>query len=58
MKLISLDKAQLNENSLTTILSNVISTRINNYNVVFFCIGSDRSTGDSLGPLVGSFLTP
>lgn len=57
MKLISLDEAQLNENSLTTILSNVIPTRIHNYNVVFFCIGSDRSTGDSLGPLVGSFLT-
>ncbi len=24
---------------------------------VFLCIGSDRVTGDSLGPLVGSFLT-
>ncbi|MCM3693986.1 spore protease YyaC [Neobacillus niacini] len=24
--------------------------------IVFFCIGTDRSTGDSLGPLVGSLL--
>lgn len=57
MKLMPLDQAQLNKNSLTTVLSNIIPTRIHNYNVVFFCIGSDRSTGDSLGPLVGSFLT-
>jgi putative sporulation protein YyaC len=26
-------------------------------NLVFFCIGTDRSTGDSLGPLTGSRLT-
>ena len=26
-------------------------------NLVFFCIGTDRSTGDSLGPLTGSHLT-
>ncbi|WP_044641410.1 spore protease YyaC [Risungbinella massiliensis] len=25
-------------------------------NIVFICIGTDRSTGDSLGPLVGTFL--
>lgn len=25
-------------------------------NVTFCCIGTDRSTGDSLGPIVGSFL--
>jgi putative sporulation protein YyaC len=24
--------------------------------IVFICVGTDRSTGDSLGPLVGSFL--
>ncbi|MDF2670754.1 MAG: sporulation protein, partial [Paenibacillus sp.] len=24
--------------------------------LVFFCIGTDRSTGDALGPLVGTFL--
>ena len=26
---------------------------INNRTIIFLCIGSDRSTGDSLGPLVG-----
>ncbi|MDB5085853.1 MAG: spore protease YyaC [Bacilli bacterium] len=26
--------------------------------IVILCIGTDRSTGDALGPLVGSFLTP
>ncbi len=25
--------------------------------LIFFCIGTDRSTGDALGPLVGTFLT-
>lgn len=25
--------------------------------VVFLCIGTDRSTGDSLGPLVGTYLS-
>ncbi|OMD19948.1 spore protease YyaC [Paenibacillus odorifer] len=25
-------------------------------NIVFACIGTDRSTGDSLGPLVGTYL--
>ena len=24
--------------------------------IIILCIGTDRSTGDSLGPLVGSFL--
>lgn len=28
-----------------------------NKKIVVLCVGSDRSTGDSLGPLVGSFLT-
>lgn len=27
-----------------------------NKNIVFFCIGTDRSTGDALGPLTGSAL--
>jgi len=26
-------------------------------NIIFFCIGTDRSTGDSLGPLTGSHLS-
>ncbi|AXI00666.1 spore protease YyaC [Sporosarcina sp. PTS2304] len=25
--------------------------------IIFYCIGSDRSTGDSLGPLTGSYLS-
>lgn len=29
----------------------------NTPNLVFFCIGTDRSTGDALGPLIGSHLT-
>lgn len=28
----------------------------NNENVVIICIGTDRSTGDSLGPLIGTFI--
>ena len=30
--------------------------RTSQQSIVFVCIGTDRSTGDSLGPLVGSFL--
>ena len=56
MKSLSIGEVELNTNSLVSMLSNVIPIGINSYNVVFFCIGSDRSTGDSLGPLVGSFL--
>jgi len=41
-----------------TSLSNNISKRISSYgnfsDIVVLCIGTDRSTGDSLGPLVGS----
>ncbi|MEK4520084.1 spore protease YyaC [Psychrobacillus sp. FSL W7-1457] len=29
----------------------------NHQNLVFCCIGTDRSTGDALGPMTGSFLT-
>ncbi|UGB32235.1 DUF1256 domain-containing protein [Metabacillus sp. B2-18] len=34
----------------------MIPTNITNNRVVFVYIGTDRSTGDSLGPLVDSFL--
>ena len=27
------------------------------HELIFFCIGTDRSTGDTLGPLTGSHLT-
>lgn len=29
----------------------------NTQDLIFFCIGTDRSTGDALGPLTGSLLT-
>ena len=29
---------------------------LNNRPIVFVCIGTDRSTGDSLGPLIGTLL--
>ena len=29
---------------------------LNKKNILFVCIGTDRSTGDSVGPLAGSFL--
>ncbi|MBP2243157.1 putative sporulation protein YyaC [Cytobacillus eiseniae] len=34
----------------------LLPTSINNRPIVFVCIGTDRSTGDSLGPLVGTLL--
>ncbi|MPQ43774.1 spore protease YyaC [Clostridium tarantellae] len=38
-------------------LINELSTVIkDNRPIVFFCVGSDRSTGDSLGPLIGEKL--
>lgn len=36
-------------------LSSMISN-LTNDEIVFFCIGTDRSTGDSFGPLIGSYL--
>lgn len=40
-------------------LSNYFLDQIpfNHPNLVFCCIGTDRSTGDALGPMTGSFLT-
>ena len=29
-----------------------------NRDIIFLCIGTDRSTGDSLGPLIGYKLKP
>lgn len=34
----------------------MLPVRIVNRPVVFVCIGTDRSTGDSLGPLIGTLL--
>ena len=33
-----------------------IPSTLNNRPIVFVCIGTDRSTGDSLGPLIGTLL--
>lgn len=41
---------------LTNALAALIPNSLNGNNVVFACIGTDRSTGDSLGPLVGTYL--
>lgn len=41
---------------LTQALMSMIPANVENKDIVFFCIGTDRSTGDSLGPLVGSKL--
>jgi putative sporulation protein YyaC len=42
---------------ITAALAATIPYRLTNDDVVFLCIGTDRSTGDSLGPLVGTYLT-
>lgn len=41
---------------ITDALAAVIPTELTVNDVVFLCIGTDRSTGDSLGPLVGTYL--
>lgn len=38
-------------------LSNLLKQTITSSELVVVCIGTDRSTGDALGPLVGSLLT-
>lgn len=37
-------------------ISELFPSDLNNEDVVFFCIGTDRSTGDSLGPVIGTLL--
>lgn len=37
-------------------ITQLLPSPIRNRPIVFVCIGTDRSTGDSLGPLVGTFL--
>jgi putative sporulation protein YyaC len=48
------DDFQAAENLAEQLLSNFPS--MNSRPIVFVCIGTDRSTGDSLGPLVGTLL--
>src|SRR5206468_11598946 len=37
-------------------LEALIPSHIQNNDVVYLCIGTDRSTGDYLGPMVGTYL--
>ena len=46
------DAADVIAKELFTSLPSVLHSRP----IVFVCIGTDRSTGDSLGPLIGSLL--
>lgn len=46
---------QLTERLSYALYSNLLS-KVNYYDLVVVCIGTDRSTGDALGPLVGSKL--
>lgn len=41
---------------LTHSLYSTLLPKANFYDIVFVCIGTDRSTGDSLGPIIGSKL--
>src|SRR3954466_14015390 len=51
---ISHDDLHAAENLAEELLSAIPG--LNNRPVVFVCIGTDRSTGDSLGPLIGTLL--
>ncbi|MHA6260974.1 spore protease YyaC [Sporosarcina sp. CAU 1771] len=52
-------RVHYNETGAVWRLSNLFLEHIpfSSSDLVFFCIGTDRSTGDSLGPLTGSRLT-
>lgn len=43
-------------NNLTKIITNAFINVSKNIPIIIVCIGTDRSTGDSLGPMVGTFL--
>lgn len=45
-----------NGEELNFVLRTMIPKNLKNDDVVFVCIGTDRSTGDSLGPFVGMYL--
>ena len=42
---------------IVSALNNFIPINMHYQHIVAICIGSDRSTGDALGPLVGTFLS-
>jgi putative sporulation protein YyaC len=49
------DKA-INQYELAHLLQRVLPRGIRNSDVYFICIGTDRSTGDAFGPLIGTEL--
>lgn len=56
-KKIKRDFLKYDDDDVYTKLKFVLPNKIKNDDVVFVYIGTDRSTGDSLGPLVGTYLT-
>lgn len=50
----SLEEAEKTDSSLSFELRNIIKST--SQEIVFLCIGSDRSTGDAFGPFVGTML--
>lgn len=49
-------RRKANEEQLVEFLQFIKSQKISTEDLQFLCIGTDRSAGDSLGPLVGTFL--
>jgi putative sporulation protein YyaC len=49
-------ESRVDKEELKEALRKAIPHRLKLENVAFVCIGTDRSTGDSLGPLVGTYL--
>ncbi|MCM3748308.1 spore protease YyaC [Paenibacillus pasadenensis] len=49
--------ARVDKAGLVTFFEAIAAKYPTRNEVVFLCVGSDRSTGDSLGPLVGSLLS-
>ena len=43
-------------NTLAAEIIELLPSKLSNQPIVFVCIGTDRSTGDSLGPLIGTLL--
>lgn len=53
---VSTGKIKINGNELAEFFRQVRMERENAEDFIFVCIGTDRSTGDALGPLVGTYL--
>lgn len=49
-------KGIINKEELSTAMKAMIPNALKVNDIAFVCIGTDRSTGDSLGPLVGMYL--